>query len=300
MIPALVLAAALATDTVRHWRIRVEPGETLAVEVHESAGSTSPIVLIPGFLGGAEGFRKLVPLLEAQGFAPVIIEPLGTGESDRPARADYSFDAQAARLAVAFDSLRLSGVPVIAHSAGGAMAFRIAWQRPELIAMLLSLEGGPTEHVSTPEFRRAATFMPLARLLGGARLLRHVVHHTLIESSGDTRWVTDSVVQAWTERSTRDLGATVKVYRAMAASRERLPLAPHLAEITCRVHIMLGEARHDGAVDPAEIDELKRSVRILEIENVPGAGHYLQEERPDLVAQAMVRMRSMAPGRRAP
>src|SRR5579864_3622880 len=163
MVPWLLLAAAVAGDSGRSFQIAVAPGEALHVAVF---GRGKPVVLIPGFFGSVFGFRKLIPLLEEAGYQPTVVEPLGTGFSGRPQRGDYSFSAQADQIAAALDSLRIRNAPVIAHSVGGAMAFRLAYRRPDLVRTLISLEGGPTERVATPEFRRAAAYVPWIKILG--------------------------------------------------------------------------------------------------------------------------------------
>ena len=53
-----------------------------------------------------------------------MIEPLGTGSSSRPEKADYSLTAQSHRIGAVLDSMHLSSVLVLAHSLGAAMAFR--------------------------------------------------------------------------------------------------------------------------------------------------------------------------------
>ena len=296
----MLLTAAVAADSGRSFSVTVARGESLHVV---TAGRGEPVVLIPGFFGSAFGFRKLLPLLEEAGYQPTIIEPLGTGWSGRPAHADYSFLAQADRIAAAFDSLRLTHALVIAHAVGGAMAFRLAYRRPDLVAALVSLEGGPTEQVATAEFRRGAEFMPWIKLLGGIKLMRKVVRHSLIAASGDASWVTDSVVVGYTAGAASDLDGTLKSYRAMADSRERDHLEPHLPQVRCPVRLVLGGARHDGGVELQEIAELKRTVPNFALESVPGSGHYIQEERAEALLPILERARASAglpPLRKAP
>jgi pimeloyl-ACP methyl ester carboxylesterase len=287
----ILLACGLAADSTRSLKIAVAPAESLHVV---RIGTGDPVVLIPGFFGSTLGFGKLVPLLSAAGYQSIILEPLGTGFSSRPARADYSLSAQADRLAAALDSLHLRHVPVIAHSVGGAMALRLAYRRPDLVMALVSLEGGPTEAVATPEFRRAARYVPWIKIFGGIRVIRSVVRRTLIASSGDTTWVTDGIVYGFTAGAAADLNGTLKAYLAMAASHERERLRPHLHEITCPVRLMLGGAPHDGRVEPAEVEELRRSLDSFSVDSVPGAGHYVQEEHPEAVVSALARAKATA------
>jgi pimeloyl-ACP methyl ester carboxylesterase len=280
-------------------QIVVAPGESLHVA---EFGWGEPVVLIPGFFGSVFGFRKLIPLLVDAGYRPIVIEPLGTGFSGRPRRGDYSFSAQADQVAAALDSLGIRNAPVIAHSVGGAIALRLAYRRPDLVRALISLEGGPTERVATPEFRRAAVYIPWIKVLGGIKVIRRVVHRTLVRSSGDTTWITDGVVFGYTAGAARDLKGTLLSYLAMADSRERELLEPHLKAIRCPVRLVLGGAKHDGGVGPDEVAELRRDVPEFAVDTVPGAGHYLQEEQPAAVLRILQRTadtprRAGVPGR---
>lgn len=285
----LLLAAGLAADTAYSLQIPVARAESLHVVV---SGQGEPAVLIPGFFGSAFGFRKLVPLLEHAGYQPIIVEPLGTGFSSRPEHGNYSFSAQAQRIAAALDSLQIRHAWVIGHSMGGAVALRLAYTRPDLVRALVSLEGGPTEEMATADFRRAAGYVPWIKFLGGIKVIRRVLGRSLKASSGDTSWVTDGVVYGYTAGAAGNIDGTLKAYLAMAASREHERLQPHLREIACPVRLVLGGAGHDGGVRPEEVVELQRSLSSFAVDSVPGAGHYLQEERPEAVVLTLEKARA--------
>ncbi len=289
----LLLAAGLAADTAHSLQVPVARGESLHV-VTSGHGGGEPVVLIPGFFGSAFSFRKAVPLLAQAGYQPIIVEPLGTGFSSRPEHGDYSLSAQARRIAAALDSLHIRHAWVIGHAVGGAMALRLAYARPDLVRALVSLEGGPTEEVATPEFRSLARYVPWIKFFGGIKVIRQVLRRTLLASSGDTSWVTEGVVFGYTAGTAANVDGTLRSYLAMAASREHEPLQPHLREITCPVRLVIGGAHHDGGVAPEEVVELQRSLRSFAVDTVPGAGHYLQEERPEAVVAALQETRRSA------
>jgi pimeloyl-ACP methyl ester carboxylesterase len=262
----------------------------VAESLHVVVSGTGPaLVLLPGLFGSAYGFRRVAPLLTVAGYRVIIVEPLGVGSSARPSVADYSLTAQADRIAAVLDSFKVAPVLVVAHSLGGAMAFRLAVRRPDLVRGIVSLEGGPTEEATTPAFRRAMRFAPLLRLLG-ARFARGKIRGMLIESSGDPSWVSEDVVRGYTAGSVLDLAATLRAYQAMGRAREPERLEPRLREIRCPVRLIVGGAPHDGGTGLEEVDLLHRVLTSFAVDSVPGAGHWLQEERPQAVVESVRRL----------
>jgi pimeloyl-ACP methyl ester carboxylesterase len=259
------------------------PGDSLNVE---SIGAGPLVVLLPGLFGSAYGFRRVTPLLTGAGFRVVIIEPLGVGTSGRPADADYSLTAQSERIAVVLDTLQGGPAVIVAHSLAGSMAFRLAVAHPELVRGIVSLEGGPVERAATPGFRGAMKAAPLLRLLGGGRV-RSTIRGGLRESSGDPSWVTESVVRGYTEGATRDLGATLRAYQAMARATEPESLAPNLIRLRTPVRLLVGGAPHAGGLDPREITLLRTRLESFAVDTIPGVGHYIQEEQPSAVLTAV-------------
>jgi len=277
---------------LQHPYVVVAPAETVHVEVWPGTGKT--VAVIPGLFGASFTFRKVVPLLAAQGFRPIVIEPLGTGFSSRPLKADYSLSAQSHRIAAVLDSLSSGPVLVLAHSLGAAIAFRLAIERPDLVRGIVSLEGGPTEEATTPTFRSAMRFVPWIKLLGGIRLVRRKIRGMLLDSSGDQSWVTDGIVLGYTLGEARDLNATLRTFLAMSRAREPAKLAPRLGDIACPVTLVVGTARHDGDVPPEEVALMSHSLHAFEVDSERGAGHYLQEERPAAVVSAVARLAQRA------
>jgi pimeloyl-ACP methyl ester carboxylesterase len=280
-------------DSACTFDIRLSAGESLSVE---STGTGTPVVLLPGLFGAAFGFRHLVPLLVEAGYRAIVIEPLGIGQSSRPSSADYSLAAQSDRIAEAIDALGLHDVIVIAHSMGAAESFRLAYRHPRSVRGLISIEGGPTEQTSTPAFRRAIRLVSWFHMFGGLRLVRHEIRSSLVSSSGDSSWVTDTVVQGYTAPAAANLGAMLKSYLSMATAKEPELLAPHLGEIRAPVRMMIGMAVHDGAVTDDEVDLLKRTLPSFEVDTVPGAGHFIQEERPERVMVSLARLEKTLSG----
>jgi pimeloyl-ACP methyl ester carboxylesterase len=217
----------------------------------------------------------------------IVVEPLGIGTSARPERADYSLTAQADRIAAALDTLQVRDAILVAHSLGASMAFRVAYRRPDLARAVVSLEGGPAEAAATASFRHAMRFAPWIKWFGGIGRVRRKVRDGLIAASGDPRWVTDSVVDAYTAGAAADLDATLKAFLRMTTAREPEPLAPHLREIRCPVRLLLGTAPHEGGVRPDDVELLRQELPSFVIDSVPGSGHYIYEEQAAAVVDAI-------------
>jgi pimeloyl-ACP methyl ester carboxylesterase len=277
-----ILAGAPAPDAGR--MVAVGPGEELHVEIH---GHGPTLVLIPGLLGSAYGFRKVVGPLADAGYRVVVVEPLGIGGSARPRSADYSLTAQADRVAAVLDRLDGGQAVVVAHSVGASIAMRLAYRHPERVAALVSLDGGPAEAAGTRGFRRAMRFAPLLRLFGGEGRIRSQVRTTLVERSADPAWVTEEVVDGYMAGASRDLGAALRAFGQMARAREPEALGPHLRAIRCPVRLVIGTATREGGISPAEIGQLRAGLPSFALETVPGAGHFVFEEKPMAVVSAV-------------
>ena len=282
----LLLAMMLVLDSAVVREIPVAPAETLVVTI---AGAGQPVVMVPGLFGSAFAFRDVATELSTTGHRTLIVEPLGIGRSTRPRHADYSLTAQADRIAAVLDTLDVDDAVVVAHSLGGAIAYRLAIQRPDLVRAIVSIEGGPTESATTPSFRLAMRFAPLIRLFVTRQTLWTQAVGNLRDASGDPSWITAETVQGYTADASRDLGATLDAFQGMADAREPWRLVDRLGELRCPVYLLLGGADHKGSVQPDEVALLEEEVTDVTVATVEGAGHFIFEEQPDVVVEAIVR-----------
>ena len=293
MIVCLLWQLAAATPRALPRSLTLTTADSVRVTVSGEPGP--PVVLLPGLFGSAFAFRRLAPQLAAAGYRVFVLEAPGFGDAPRPRGTDYSLTAQAGRVARALDAMQVRGAIVVAHAISGSIAYRVAYQRPDLVAGIVALDGGPAEAAATPGFRRAMKFAPWIKFFGGARLVRKKIAYYLRNSSGDPAWVTDSVIDGYTAGAGRDIDATLHAFLGMAGAREPGPLQPHLAGIRCPVRLLLGGVPHPGSPPPAEVAELGAALRVFAVDSLPGVGHFAYEERPAAVVQAVDRVRHTAP-----
>lgn len=279
----LALLAISDSTTVR--LIPVAPGESIAVSI---TGHGDPVVLLPGLFGSAFGFRRVTPLMVNAGYQVLTVEPLGLGGSSRPRDADYSLTAQAERVAAVLDTLALENAIIVGHSISGSIAMRLAVMRPDLVAGLISIEGGPAEEATTPGFRRSMVFAPLLKLFGGKGLVRNEVRRRLVSASADPSWVTEDILDGYTADATRDVGATLDAFKGMAKSSEPWLLAEVLGEIRSPMRLLLGMAPHSAEVPREQVELLRNSVATFAIDKVADVGHFIFEERPEAVMATLL------------
>lgn len=269
--------------------IETGPGEAVATySVGAAATAEDTVVLVPGLTGCAYGFRRLSEELATSGCRVVVIEPLGVGASDRPAAADYSLTAQADRLARVIEFEQAGPCLVLAHGVAGSMALRLASRRPDLVLAVVSIEGGPVENCLTPTVKRTLSLVSLAAKLGAKRLIRDRFKSSLEAASGDPAWLDGITVRRYFQGFGRNLSASVDALRAMAEAQEPESLQANLHRINCPVVLLLGTAEHEGCPPPDAVAVLRSSLPNFQLKKVSGAGHFIFEEQPQVVAQVVL------------
>jgi pimeloyl-ACP methyl ester carboxylesterase len=284
LLLTLALVAGSPDSTVVR-DIQVAPGEILRTT---TIGAGRPLVFIPGMFGAAFGYRMLMGPLVAQGYQCIIVEPLGYGWSSHPKKADYSFDAQTERVGLALDTLGVTEALFVAQSSGASIAFRLAIIRPDLVRGLLSISGGPSESAATKGLKKAFRFGGgLAKLAVDETMLRHDVRKEIVKNSGDTTWVTDAVVRAYTGGQTADMHGSIDAFHRMSKAKEWESLASRLHQLDVPVRLLIGMVPHPASVPSKERELLTAELSDFRIDSVPGSGQYIHEEQPSVVVDAV-------------
>ncbi|HEY8106679.1 MAG TPA: alpha/beta hydrolase [Gemmatimonadales bacterium] len=291
MIGNVAVALALLGPADTAAVIRDVPVARSEVLRTTSFGAGRPVVLIPGLFGAAFGYRKIVGPLVELGYRPIVIEPLGFGWSSHPRRANYSLSAQTMRVAAVLDSLGIHKALIVAHSTGGSIALRLAYQRPDLIEGILLIDGGPTESAATPGLRRAMRFGGmLTKALLQPDAFRSEVRREIVANSSDTSWVTPAVIVGYTEGATADLSGSIDAWQGMAKSVESESLLARLGECRVPVRLIIGAVPHQSGVGAEQVDLLGQRLPDFQVESVAGSGQYIQEEQPSAVLAALEKL----------
>jgi pimeloyl-ACP methyl ester carboxylesterase len=291
----------------RTFDLTLPHGATLACR---AAGPGRPrALLLHGFPEAAFVWDEVMQMLAPQ-VACVAPNLRGYPGSSAPADvAAYRAKALVADIVAAIEALMGGpGTPLdllVAHDWGGALAWNLAVQRPDLIKRLLIVN---SPHPATflrelrhsPAQQAASAYMnflcrPDAEALlterGFARLWPF-----LTQGRAAPAWLTPPVRALYEHAWGQGLTGPLNYYRASPMRPPSSPADPlHTLvlpdeAVTVRVPTTVLWGEQDAALLPGLLQGLERWVPALEVVRVPDASHWIVHEQPGLVAATIARL----------
>jgi pimeloyl-ACP methyl ester carboxylesterase len=196
------------------------------------------------------------------------------------------------------------GAPVdllVAHDWGGAVAWGLAAQRPELMRELMIIN---SPHPATflrelrhnPAQQEASAYMNFLSRPDAAALLTADDHARLwpfFTNMGGQSWLDEATRARYREVWAMGMEGGLNYYRASPmkpavdaqSPLHTLELKP--ADVTSRVPTTVIWAENDIALPPALIDGLEAYVPDLTLHRVPDATHWIVHEQPALIARTI-------------
>ena len=117
----------------------------------------------------------------------------------------------------------------------------------------------------------------------------------IVRNSGDTTWITDEVIRAYTAGQTADIGGSIDAFQRMSKAKEPSSLADRLHECTVPVRLLVGTVPHPAEVTADERAMLDATLPDFGTDSVPGSGQYIHEEQPAAVLAAVASLDLVAP-----
>jgi pimeloyl-ACP methyl ester carboxylesterase len=303
-------------------------GITLSlVEAGPADPDAPPVVLCHGFPELSSSWRHQIRALAAAGFRVIAPDMRGYGQSDRPSDpAGYDLVNIADDLAGVLDGLGLERAVFVGHDWGAASIWSLATVHPERVRAVAALSvpyrpRGSRPPVSTLKFLFGDTFFYmlyfqrpgpadeelardprtfLARFYFSAsgdapagfstvRDYRGTELHDILDEAPDPfpAWLTaEDLDHCASEFARTGFTGGLNYYRAMDRTWERTAGLAE-AKVTQPALFVAGERdlvlRMGG---PSVMDGWVEDLRDVVL--VPGAGHWIQQERPDEVNQALL------------
>lgn len=243
------------------------------------------VLLLHGLAARSETWTDLVPQFPADRYTVYLVDLLGSGESTKPKRADYSIRGHSQRLLRALEQLGLTGVTLVGHSLGGAVVLvaaieaMIKGDTDTLSAMVVI--GGPGYIQRLPLmaeiFRRpyaAALFIALYApdlwITLGLKMAYH--DHRLVDREHIARY-------APCYRNRESKRALVETCRQLVPVDQE-EIASRYQDLTLPVLLLWG--RHDQIVPLSQGTRLEAAIPGSQLYVIEECGHNPQEEKPEL------------------
>ena len=251
-------------------------------------GSGDPVLLLHGEPSWAFLYRKMIPPL-ARVARVVAPDYFGFGRSDKPTSIeDYSYDfhySSIARLAAEFD---LREATLVVQDWGGPIGLRLAVEHPKRVARLVILNTGiGAGRAPSPEWLRFREFM---RRVGTEIVPGQLVRISCVSD------LEDDVVEAYNAPfPTPESKAGVLAFPEHVPTELDHPNAAKMLEVRAALErwekpalVLFSDS--DPIFPPAAAERLAARIPGAgPAEIIAGAGHFLQEEKGEEIAERIVR-----------
>jgi pimeloyl-ACP methyl ester carboxylesterase len=253
------------------------------------AGEGEAVLLLHGWPQHWFMWRHVIPRL-AERWRVICPDLRGLGWSDAPPHG-YDKETMASDVLALMDELGLDRVRLVGHDWGGLVGFLMCLRAPERFPSYLVMNTG---HPWLEIERRPAAILQALRLwyqfVLSAPLLGRLAVRPLVQASYrvavDHDRVSPEEWKAFADQfSERErVLATVLIYRTFL-TREFMPIARgRYADKRLTVPTLFLVGEDDPVVKAEVVEPAKRQADDLSVEVIPGVGHFIADERGDLVA----------------
>ena len=244
-------------------------------------GTGDPVLVIHGFPDAPVGLRPLVERLAGAGFRCLV--PALPGYAPSGPVDDYRSAAVADDMIALLDAYGLEQIPVVGHDWGGCVALDLGANHADRITRVVSLaiphpDGFVARRRDLQEQKTAAYAWILAYSSGAAAL------------ASDPNWL-DQIHAEWSPGLVRAEWPAVKAVLAQPGVgeavhgwyRDDFGASSGTGDVHVPTLMLHGDA--DGCIRSACFRGFETRVPAgLDLEELPGVGHWLHCEAPDRVA----------------
>jgi|SRR4051794_3587891 len=262
----------------------------LRFHVAEAGSGDDPVLFLHGWPQHWYEWRDLMPAL-ADGHRVLAMDLRGFGWSDAP-RDGYEKENLATDVLAVLDELGLERVKLVGHDWGGWVGFLLCLRAPERFDRYLAL------NIPHPWIQMRRALPHSWRLLYQAFVLapgigylahrrKRFVRMALRAGGSDPRFWDERTLSVFADNLAEPsrARAAVQMYRVFNL-RELVPvLRGRYAEERLTVPTRMLFGTDDTAIHTDLLAGYEAHADAMEIELVPGCGHFIADERPDLVAE---------------
>lgn len=252
---------------------------------YHSEGSGTPVLLVHGITTYSFIWRNIVPLLK-DNYQVISIDLLGCGDSAKPLDISYSLCHHASLLREFMQALGYEKFHFVGHDIGGGIGQIFAVNYPDILIDLTLVNSvghdfwpvQPIITMRTPIIRQLA----MATLdLGAFRLIvRRGLYHK-------NRLTTELMEQFRKPMKSKNGRKAFLRFANSLNNHQLVDIEDNLRQLNLPVLIIRGDA--DIYLSGAIAEKLERDIPGSHLVRLATAGHYIQEDEPQLVTGEMLK-----------
>jgi len=254
-----------------------------------TAGTGAPLVLLHTVRTQAEHFRFLLPMVSDR-YTVYALDLPGMGHSEIVPGASYQEPAMRAGVERLLDELDLRDVTLVGESMGAVLALTTAADLPERVRRVVAVNAydfrdGIARSSSLARMVMAGVLTPgvgpVFTRLENKALLRRVMWGGLVDRTALREDYLDELLQVGSRPGYPAVARGVyQNLPSLIAARSRY------SEVKAPIHLVYGEKDWSR---PSDRQANKELLPAADFTQVPGAGHFISLERPDVVAHLLNR-----------
>ncbi len=249
-----------------------------------------PLLLVHGWPQHWWCWRRVLPELQRD-HRCLMPDLRGLGWSDTP-REGYEKEQFASDMLALLDALGIERVGYIGHDWGGFSGLLLALRASDRLTGLLLVSiphVWPSSHDRRNPWRLAAFLYqgPLSTPVLGERLMRAGLTARALRSASSPGSFSNDDIRVFDDvmRQPDRARATVAIYRTFLLRELPRLIRGRYADTRFDLPARLLMGDEDPIGRGADLLGYERNAPRMTVERVPGAGHFLPEERPQLVAE---------------
>ena len=272
-----------------HRFAEIETSDVGRLRVHYAeAGDGPPLLLLHGWPQHFWCWRRVVPELAGE-FRLICPDLRGFGWTEAPGRG-YDSETFAEDAVALLDALGLERVGVIGHDWGGFASILVALKHPEQVGGLLAVSTPipwlrPSPRLAAATWRTWYAWV-LAAIGKEAVRRRPGAVHLMLRYGARDEAIDEHEAETYAAplREPARAEASQLLYRAYLRSLATLAERPYDGlRLTTPTRLVLG--RGDQAIPEVTVRGFEPHADDMALEIVDGCGHFVPEERPDVVVR---------------
>jgi pimeloyl-ACP methyl ester carboxylesterase len=270
--------------------VTVETADAGPLDVHfYEAGSGPPVLLLHGWPQDAWSWNRVIPLLSDR-YRLIAPDLRGFGKTGAPG-SGYDGVTYGADAIALLDALGIDRAHLVGHDWGGFAAFAAGIAAPQRFASVVVLNTIPPWVEFSPRlalelwrtwyvFLFAAFGERIVQSRPG--LLAKMMRADRVGDQGMTR--AEAAGYAERLRRPESARATALLYRSYVRSFRAVMVERRFADLRLSVPARFLFGTADKAVSHRMIAGVENHCDDIEVELIPDSGHFIAEEKPELVA----------------